>query len=801
MYGAILGDIIGSPFEFDRGDKTKDFPLFPRGAEFTDDTVMTLAVADAFLDVLDEKEKREVAEDEIKARLVAKLREFGRRYPGAGYGEGFARWLESSDPKPYGSFGNGSAMRVSSSAWLFDDLDSVLNAARISAEVTHNHPEGIKGAQATAAAIFLARTGADKQKIKSLIETRFGYDLSRSCDEIRPGYCHVESCQETVPEAITAFLEGKSFEDVIRTAVSLGGDSDTLTAIAGSIAEGFYGVPDELKRECRERLTDDLAAVLDRFDARVRRGAGISNLNRDGISDSLRKIEAAIRAFKADQNRESLITVLESIRVAITEDGEFIIPVKFPRDFAGIPDPETLKPGDKFTIPEGLRLKYQTIRAKDGDEIFAAFTSYDEFSKGEAASSIPVKIDVALENVLKSDLDGIALNPWGNMFYLTKDSIRAIFEGNLRVERENFIHIGTADITKLEIQCIVNAANNSLLGGGGVDGAIHRAAGRELLEECRKLGGCETGEAKLTNGYNLKAKYVIHTVGPRYSGSENDAKLLRNCYFNSLELAKAHEIHTIAFPAISTGAYGYPVEAAAKIALRTVSDWLAINKGYGMGVLFACFDDRTTALYKSLLERMSGAARQLMHEADGLDAAIEFAVKAHRGGVRKGSGKPYILHPLETAEILSSMNANTNLVIAGLLHDTVEDTDTTLLDIYDKFGTDVAALVNAHTEDKRQIWYMRKLSTVDEVPKADVRQKMLVMADKVSNLRSMSRDYRSAGEELWSRFNAPKRLQAWYYRKLLEGLSELGRRPETAEVYGEMREICAEMFGGAAEID
>lgn len=268
MYGAILGDIIGSPYEFDRGDKSKVFPLFSRNSEFTDDTVMTLAVADAFMEVLAGRKCRisDLDENVLKIKLVEKMQEYGRRYPYAGYGGNFAYWLEDDDPKPYNSFGNGSAMRVSSVAWLFDDIISVVNAARISAEVTHNHPEGIKGAQATAAAIYLARTGASKDKIKGFIHGEFGYDLSRTCDEIRPAYHHVESCQETVPEAITAFLEGDSFEDVIRTAVSLGGDCDTLTAIAGSIAEAFYGIPEELKTECRNRLTDDLQAVLNRFD-------------------------------------------------------------------------------------------------------------------------------------------------------------------------------------------------------------------------------------------------------------------------------------------------------------------------------------------------------------------------------------------------------------------------------------------------------------------------------------------------------------------------------------------------------
>lgn len=179
----------------------------------------------------------------------------------------FSDWLDSENPQPYNSWGNGSAMRVSSVAWLYDDLDTVRRMARLSAEVTHNHPEGIKGAEATASAIFLARTGSSKAVIKAYVEKQFGYDLSRTCDEIRPDYHHVESCQETVPEAITAFLEGDSFEDVIRTAVSLGGDCDTLTCIAGSIAEGFYGVPTDLKQKCRERLPVDFRDILSRFDA------------------------------------------------------------------------------------------------------------------------------------------------------------------------------------------------------------------------------------------------------------------------------------------------------------------------------------------------------------------------------------------------------------------------------------------------------------------------------------------------------------------------------------------------------
>ena len=265
MYGAILGDIIGSPYEHDTSGKTKYFSLFVSGSRFTDDSVMTIAVGDGFLNA-----RGETDEGAIRRHLIQAMQRWGRRYPDAGYGGRFIHWLYSPNPQPYNSWGNGSAMRVSAAGWLFEDLNTVRRMARLSADVSHNHPEGIKGAEAVASAIFLARTGCSKSEIKAYIETEFGYDLERTCDQIRPGYRFHASCQGTVPEAVTAFLEGTSFEDVIRTAVSLGGDCDTLTAIAGSIAEAFYGVPEELKKECRHRLPANLQQVLDRFDQTVR---------------------------------------------------------------------------------------------------------------------------------------------------------------------------------------------------------------------------------------------------------------------------------------------------------------------------------------------------------------------------------------------------------------------------------------------------------------------------------------------------------------------------------------------------
>lgn len=452
MFGAILGDIIGSPYEFDCNNiKTKDFPLFSQKSHFTDDTVMTLAVAKAFIDTEDVSD-----ETAVKANLVASMRELGTAYPDAGYGGRFSHWLTAEKLKPYHSYGNGSAMRVSSVAWMFDTIEEVRRAARLSAEVTHNHGEGIKGAEATASAIFLARKGYVKGYIQKYIETEFGYDLHRTCDEIRPNYHHVESCQETVPEAIIAFLEGESFEDVIRTAVSLGGDCDTLTAIAGSIAEGYYGIDEDWKKAALWHLPEDLAQILRHFD-----------------------------------------------------------------------------------------------------------------------------------------------------------------------------------------------------------------------------------------------------------------------------------------------------------------------------VTYGVFQERPL---------------------DPVHEAMLFAEKAHRGQKRKGTDVDYITHPMEVYQILTSMQAGQELLIAGLLHDTVEDTDVDIDDIQLAFGDRVSILVANHTENKRLSWHERKQHTIDIVKVADRDTRLLIMADKVSNLRSMLSDYSRVGEQLWERFNASKEEQSWYNSELQDALNDLQFDDAACGVYWEMVGLYKDLF-------
>jgi len=252
MLGAIAGDVIGSVHEY-IATKTTDFELFVEQSAFTDDSVLTVAVADSLLHGRD---------------LVDAFHDYFQAYPRADYGGRFSRWASTASRQPYNSWGNGSAMRVSPVAYAFDSLDDVLEHAAWSARVTHDHPEGVKGAQATAAAIYQGRFGDSKDRIRRDLERRFGYNLTERLDDIRPTYRFDESCMRTVPPAIIAFLESDDFEDAIRKAVSLGGDADTLACITGGIAEAYYGgVPDAIAAQTMARLDDRLRGVLSKFGA------------------------------------------------------------------------------------------------------------------------------------------------------------------------------------------------------------------------------------------------------------------------------------------------------------------------------------------------------------------------------------------------------------------------------------------------------------------------------------------------------------------------------------------------------
>lgn len=252
MLGALAGDIIGSIYEW-HNIKTTEFPLFSPRGHFTDDSVLTIALADAILSGSD---------------YGVLLKKYYHLYPDAGFGGNFAAWAESSQTTPYNSWGNGAAMRISPAGFAYPTLEETLKKAEAFTAITHNHPEGIKGGQATAAAIFLARTGSSKSDLREYITSAFGYDLTRTLDEIRPTYTYDISSQGTVPQAITAFLESNDFEDALRKAVSLGGDCDTLTCITGGIAQAFYGIPPEIAEKVYSYLDEPLSDITRRFTAR-----------------------------------------------------------------------------------------------------------------------------------------------------------------------------------------------------------------------------------------------------------------------------------------------------------------------------------------------------------------------------------------------------------------------------------------------------------------------------------------------------------------------------------------------------
>lgn len=411
MYGAILGDIIGSPFEFDRGDKTKDFKLFSRRSHFTDDSVMTLAVCEALLKV-----GQDATVKEIEDTVISSMQSWGRRYPHEGYGGYFRRWLTARHPEPYNSFGNGSAMRVSAAGWLYDSLEKTRVVAKATANVTHNHPEGIKGAEATASAIFMARNGSSKEEIKKYIENEFHYDLNRTLDEIRPSFHMDETCQKTVPEAIIAFLEARDFEDAIRNAVSLGGDTDTLGAITGSIAEAYFGISETLISECRNRINKDMRDVVDAFYSLVRE---------DDSPNTNQMIEKAINQYYVHNDKEGMILFIDMMINTMKQGGEFIVPYITKNSFLSKEQINSINIDDTFTLDHDVKLKMETVKDASGKEWLGVFTSSNEMHKGSSGN---VQINQSILSILRLALDleeinGIVVNPFGKYMQVSKAMI------------------------------------------------------------------------------------------------------------------------------------------------------------------------------------------------------------------------------------------------------------------------------------------------------------------------------------------------------------------------------------------
>ena len=420
MLGAIFGDIAGSVYEF---NNTSDynFEMLTEHSRPTDDSYMTLAVARALMETYGKDDET------IKRAVVKRMQEFGRKYPDGDYGNRFSQWLLEDDPKPYRSFGNGSAMRVAAAGWLYQTLDETLHAAKLTAEVTHNHPEGIKGAQAVAAAIFLARAGADKDEIMSYISNKFEYDLLRSLAEIKPYYEFYETCQKSVPEAIIAFYEGDSYEDVIRKSISLGGDSDTIACMAGSIAEAYFGMPEEFKEEALARLTPELRQIAEDFSAFYDEHSGKPKEGwEDDVKDAFLPddpfaklnpfIEQLMDEYYDDpENDRKILNIFDAIVIAMGQEGRVLIPVE---------------------VVDGKEQRLLQLEDAEGNISLPVFTSRKKLREGGAGdcSTVSRSMEEYFKQVLSRDeVEGIVINPGTKSLFLGK----ALLENLIRQNEEN----------------------------------------------------------------------------------------------------------------------------------------------------------------------------------------------------------------------------------------------------------------------------------------------------------------------------------------------------------------------------
>ena len=430
MLGAIIGDIVGSRFEWNN-HRSKDFEFLTYKCFPTDDSIMSLAIAQAIL--VSKKDYSDLSKNAIEC-----MQNVGRNYPNCGYGGSFYGWIFSDDPKPYNSYGNGAAMRVSAAGFAANSIEEAKKLSRLVTEVSHNHPEGIKGAEATASAIYMARNGSSKEEIEEYIEKEFHYNLDRTLDEIRPEYHMDETCQRTVPEAIIAFLESKDFEDAVRNAVSLGGDTDTLGAITGSIAEAFYGIPAVLIAECKSRIDKGLMTdVLDEFDHVLGRSMDTYSDEMDEIQAN-QMIEAAIDQYYEKQDKNGMLLFMEVMVTRMQQTGEVVVPYITENPFMSEEQISKVKAGDTISLDHDVRLKIETVKDADEKEWIGVFTSSEEMHKGSAGN---VQMNQSIESILRlalnwEQVNGIVINPFGKYIQMAKKMIELLINGYEHYENE-----------------------------------------------------------------------------------------------------------------------------------------------------------------------------------------------------------------------------------------------------------------------------------------------------------------------------------------------------------------------------
>lgn len=417
MNGAIFGDIIGSRFEFDRGPWTKEFELFTDECNWTDDSVMTIAVMEALMNA-----GKDADVETIKAECVKSMQKWGRKYPNAGYGARFIYWVHAKNPEPYNSWGNGSAMRVSAAGWIYDSVERTREVAKATAEVSHNHPEGIKGAECTATVMYLARNGVSKENIKDYVVREFGYDVSRTVDELRPLHRHDESCQDALPKALVSFFEGESYEDVVRNAVSLGGDTDTIAAIAGAMADAMYGVPVGITAKGIQYLETDMNEVCNAFPDFVK------GENEPDSYQYNRYIKMAAEDFAKDRSEQNLFRLFNVLTERMLEEGEVPMAMVDVNNAMESFDIENLTEGNTFSLNKEMRLKIDTVSNGDGKEWIPLYTDEEELHKQPTAN---IRVNMQIHDVLASGLysdraEGIVINPFGLALLIPKEILKIV---------------------------------------------------------------------------------------------------------------------------------------------------------------------------------------------------------------------------------------------------------------------------------------------------------------------------------------------------------------------------------------
>ena len=416
MIGALIGDIVGSRFEFNNY-RHKSFAFFADSCRFTDDSVMSLALCDSLLACGGDY-------SDLSARAVQSMQEVGRCYPFCGYGGRFRSWMFSVDPQPYNSWGNGSAMRVSGAGWLYDTLARTREVAKATAEVTHNHPEGIKGAECTAAVMFLARTGVSKENIKEYVVNEFGYDVSKTVDELRPLHHHEESCMDALPKALVSFFEGESYEDVVRNAVSLGGDTDTIAAIAGAMADAMYGVPAGILAKGGRYLESDMLEVCNAFHDFIK-----GETEPDRYKNNI-YIKLAAETFAEDRSEQNLFRLFNVLTGRMLEDGEVPMAMVDVNGAMETLDLDHLSEGDTFTLQKDMRLRIDTVTNGNGKEWIPLYTDEEELHRRPTTN---IQVNMPIYDVLASGLhsnraEGIVINPFGLGLQVPKEFLQIVIK-------------------------------------------------------------------------------------------------------------------------------------------------------------------------------------------------------------------------------------------------------------------------------------------------------------------------------------------------------------------------------------